>query len=77
TLAVTPVAPALLGVQDHAWLPDGSLLQARGNRLYRWTPGRPGWELLRVFTEPGLASISRLAVTPKGDRLALVGLEAR
>lgn len=77
TLGVTPVAPALLGVQDHAWLPDGTLLQARGNRLYRWTPGVPGWELIRVFTEPGLATISRLAVSPRGDRLALVGQEAR
>jgi hypothetical protein len=76
TLAVTPVAPALLGIQDHAWLPDGTLLQARGNRLYRWTPGLPGWELLRVFTEPGLATISRLAVSPRGDRLALVGQES-
>jgi len=72
-----PVAPAPAGAQDHAWLPDGSLLMARGNRLYRWTSGTVGWELLHAFSEPGLQRISRLAVSPAGDRLALVGQESR
>ena len=75
--------------EDHAWMPDGSVLMARADSLFRWTPrvaaGRPtasgtqgsapAWELLATFPDPGLRQISRLAVSPRGDYVALVSGE--
>lgn len=57
------------------WTSDGSLLSASGNRLLQWRPGEKDWSEVRRFAEPGLQQISRLAISPSGDRLALVGAE--
>jgi hypothetical protein len=70
---VTSFARCLDESQDFAWTPDGALLMAHGNRVYRHRPGSDdGWVLVKAFSEPGLQAISRLAFSPKGDRLALV-----
>lgn len=59
------------GGEDHTWTPDGFLLQAHEHRLYAWHPaGEGGWELMGTL-DPG-RTISRLAVSPDGSRLALV-----
>ncbi|HEU5217276.1 MAG TPA: hypothetical protein VFU23_01355 [Gemmatimonadales bacterium] len=63
------------GNEFFTWLGDGSLLSASGNRLLRWRPGDKDWIEVARFSEPGLQQISRLAVSPAGDRLALVGSE--
>ena len=63
------------GNEYFIWLPDGSLLSASGNRLLRWGAGLTEWTEVARFTEPGLQRISRLALSPAGDRLALVGAE--
>jgi dipeptidyl aminopeptidase/acylaminoacyl peptidase len=63
------------GNEFFTWMPDGSLLSASGNRLLGWRPGEKDWTEIARFTEPGLQQISRLAVSPSGDRLALVGGE--
>lgn len=56
--------------EDFAWLPDGSVLMASGQRLYRWRDDGRGW---RDFAELDVdGAISRLAVAPDSDRLALV-----
>ena len=40
--------------------------------LYAWSPAED-WRLVADLTEQGLRGISRIAVSPAGDRLALVG----
>lgn len=76
TRRVTRLVRTLPGVEDYAWMPDGTLLAARGSRLYRWAPGRgPGWEVVADFGAAGIAGVTRLAVSPRGDRLALVAAE--
>ncbi len=57
------------------WTPDGALLSASGNRLLRWRAGESDWSEIARFREPGLQQISRLAISPSGDWLALVGGE--
>ncbi len=74
-LRLTPLIEAPGDAQDHAWLPDGTLLAASGNRLYGWGPGATGWALLAAFEAPALARITRIAVHPDGRTLALVGQE--
>ena len=62
------------GVQDVSWLPTGILIFAQGNTLFQWDPntssGIQVWKKLS-----GINNISRLALSPDGKRLALVGKE--
>jgi len=58
--------------QHLCWLPDGTLLMAKGKWLLRWD-GKPGsgWSALAELKDlPG--DITRLAVSRDGRRLALV-----
>jgi dipeptidyl aminopeptidase/acylaminoacyl peptidase len=64
------------GNEFFIWLSDGSLLSASGNRLLRWRTGEKDWSEVTRFTEPGLQRITRLAVSPSGDLLALVGVDS-
>ncbi len=63
------------GNEFFIWMPEGALLSASGNRLLSWRPGEQDWTEVARFTEPGLSRITRLALSPTGDRLALVGAE--
>lgn len=63
----------LPGSEDLAWLPDGTVLMAHDAKLFRFDPARPtGWQQVADFTGTGLRRITRLALSPKADRLALV-----
>ena len=64
------------GASNYFWSPEGLLLVARENTLHAWDPQRPdaGWQLVASFDEPGLQSITRFALTARGDRIALVSL---
>lgn len=59
----------------HAWMPDGSLLIGEGRTLKRFDPRRSGaWQSLGEV--PGVVDITRLAVAPRGDAVAVVGVPA-
>jgi Tol biopolymer transport system component len=53
----------------HAWGPDGSLLMATGSRLWVWHPENDRWH---TAADLDPMSVSRLAVSPEGGRLAVV-----
>lgn len=72
TRETTTLTETLPGREDYAWLPDGRLLMADGAVLYQWTPGSDAWQELADFSSAGASNITRLAVSPQGDRLALV-----
>jgi hypothetical protein len=57
---------------DLAWMPDGTLLMAARGTLYRWHAGGAAWDVVANLDALGLRNVSRLAVSPRGDRLALV-----
>lgn len=63
----------LPGIEDYAWLPGGLLVMGKESKLFTVVPleGK-SWSPLEDFTVPGLQGISRIAVSPKGDRLAIV-----
>ena len=69
------LTPAVEGGNDAdtAWTPDGTLLMARGGTLYGWRAGQSGWKEIASLERLSLRNISRLAVSPKGDYIALVG----
>ena len=57
---------------DTAWAPDGTLLMAHGDVLFSWRRGQQGWTRTADLAQLGLRGVTRLAVSPKGDRLAIV-----
>lgn len=73
-----PDGSALMARNDSLfrWAPEGNAgIRVSGTRPA--PPGTPpGWQLIATFTEPGLRRISRLAVSPRGDYIALVSSEA-
>lgn len=76
TRAVRPIVRAIEGAQDFAVMPDGSFLMGRRATIYHWTPGASGeWKVLAQFRQPELQALTRLAVSPHGDVLAIVSDE--
>ena len=63
----------LKGSEDYAWLPDGELLMGKDSKLFMVTPlSGQTWTQADDFAVAGVQGISRIAVSPKGDRVALV-----
>jgi dipeptidyl aminopeptidase/acylaminoacyl peptidase len=54
---------------------DGNLIAANRNVLMFWSRVDEKWIELAKFSEPGLQHITRIAFSPAGDRIALVGDE--
>lgn len=70
TGASTDYAPAAAGAEYHAWTPDGVLLQGSGHLIHGWIDGE--WRQVGDFSRLGQV-VTRLAVGPHGDRIAVVG----
>lgn len=71
TKALTAPVPGARQVQL-AWTPDGTLLMAHSGWLHAWRPGDAAWRAVVDLEALGLKGVTRLAVSPKGDRIALV-----
>jgi hypothetical protein len=64
--------------RDMAWLPDGkTILMSGGTKVYSWTRGATGWTEVFDAAPHSLGAVSRLAVSPKGDVIAIVVAEAK
>lgn len=72
---VSTITPGVEGSReaDVAWMPDGSLLMAKDGVLYRWTREQAAWKEAAALERLSLSGVTRLAVSPAGDYLALVG----
>jgi hypothetical protein len=61
------------GGEFHAWTPEGVLLMAMGSRIYQWDPEVNG-DWLRITDLEGTGiTVSRIAVSPDGTKIAIVG----
>ena len=77
TRRVTQLVRTPAGAEFFAWTPDGIALTAGGTKLYQWNPGRSGtWQEVADLASAGLTNITRLAVSPKGERIAIVAVPA-
>ena len=74
TRSVTTLVAAVVGAKeaDLAWAPDGRLLMAEKDVLYAWTRDARGWTRLADLAALGVHGVTRLAISPKGDRIAMV-----
>lgn len=60
----------------YAWMPDGTLISAAGSKLFAWKEGvDTSWREVADFQDTDIGTISRVAVSPTGDLLALVSQE--
>lgn len=72
-----PLARLPQGVEDYAWLPDGRLIAGSGSKLLVCDLStRATWAEVADLKDAGISGITRLAVSPRGDRLAIVGVPA-
>lgn len=61
------------GAEFHAWTTGGLVLASDGTALYQWdSRGAASWERVADLTALGLNGVTRLAVSPAGDRLAII-----
>ena len=59
--------------EDICWLKDGSILTSKGNKLYKFNPkNEQRWIELCSLSKYGIINISRIAINPNNDKLALV-----
>jgi hypothetical protein len=77
TKKLTPLVALPAGSEDVAWSDGNTLLVGSGSKLLRWTRGTTTWVEIADYSGAGLRSITRLAVSPDGTRLALVADPAR
>jgi WD40 repeat protein len=67
------LTPTLPGAEDYAWLPSGMLLMSKDSKLFSLVPLRgKNWEEIGDFSKAGLKGITRIAVSPNGERIAIV-----
>lgn len=76
TKAIRPLTPIVGSNANYTWTADGSILQIEGAILYRWREGGDGWGVISDLSDHGIASANRIAVSPDGKRIAVVGLPA-
>jgi hypothetical protein len=73
TRAISTLVRTLPGSEDYAWTPQGVMLMGNEAKLYQYNLKKDAaWKEIADFSNAGLKSITRLAVSPKGDRLAIV-----
>jgi Tol biopolymer transport system component len=77
---IQPLVKAVEGSTDRdmTWMPDGkTILMSAGSKVFSWTRDAAGWTEVFDAAAHGLGAPSRLAVSPKGDALAIVVAESR
>lgn len=64
--------------RDMAWMPDGkTILMAGGTKVYAWTRGANGWTEVFDAAAHGLGIVTRIAVSPTADAVAIVVAEPK
>ncbi|HJU43448.1 MAG TPA: hypothetical protein VJ691_11560 [Vicinamibacterales bacterium] len=64
--------------RDMAWMPDGkTILMSGGTKVFSWTRGASSWTEVFDAALHNLGAVSRIAVSPKGDAIAIVVAEPK
>ena len=67
------ITRTIAGSEDLTWTKDGIILMASGAKLFKFDPSKDkDWQQVADFAGAGIKGITRLAVSPRGDKLALV-----
>lgn len=76
--AITPLIAVNGSNYNYTWAPDQSILMIQDGVLYQAKPyiGET-WSEVAILAEHGITNANRLAVSPNGKRLAVVGVELK
>ena len=77
---IEPLVKTVAGSADRdmAWMPDGkTILMSSGTKVYSWVRGQSEWTEVFDAATHGLGAVSRLAISPKGDAIAIVVAESK
>lgn len=77
---IDPLVKAVEGSSDRdmAWMPDGkTMLMSSGTKVFSWTRGAAAWTEMFDAAPHQLGVVSRIAVSPKGDAVAIVVAEPK
>lgn len=59
----------------HVWTSRGTLPMASGSTIHEWSPARPAeWPAVHSFRDAGLQGITRIALSPAEDHIAVVSV---
>ena len=74
TGAIKTIASALPKIEDMCWLADGSILMAKDDLLFKLNPKENAeWMEVASLKSYGITKLTRMAVSPDGKKLAIVG----
>lgn len=76
SLAIRPLITVRGSNNNYCWTAGGQVLMADGTELYRWDykSKETGWQLVADLADHGLQSVTRVASSPDGSKLAVVAL---
>ncbi len=75
TRAIRPLTPIVASNANYAWTPDGAIVQIEGTIVYSWQEkSESEWRVIADLSEYGIKSANRIAVSPDGKKIAVVGL---
>lgn len=67
------LADPLEDAQDLAWTPDGTMVMGKDDKLFKLKPGvDKTWVEFASLSSYGLNGITRLAISPNGNKIAIV-----
>jgi hypothetical protein len=74
TMKIIALASTLPGREDIAWTPDGRIISSDGSKIYILNPHQENtWKEIQLLAGGELLKgVTRLAVSAKGDKLAVV-----
>ena len=71
--SIETITATLPGREDLAWTPDGKIIMSDGKKLFYYQPGKTTtWQEIVMPEFMPAGTITRLAVNPKGNLLAIV-----
>ncbi len=71
--ATKKIGTMLPQVEDMCWLINGSILSAKGSKLYKYTPGKDSdWILVKDFKSNGIDNITRITTNAISSKIAIV-----
>ncbi len=73
TQQIRQLVRTLPGSEDYAWTPQGIAVMGRGSVLFQWDTATAAWREVADLSDQGIVDISRIAISPAGDRIVVVG----
>jgi hypothetical protein len=75
TRAIRPLTRTVGANNNYGWTPQGKIIMAEDGKLHVWSgKADDAWRPFVSLADHGVKDVTRVAISPDGKRLALVGL---